>query len=511
VNHILVAALCLIPALASAWEPGELIDLPGTGDASVLHLGRLGDQPALVAAGPGGVFIVQNGAIVASDSQPASDAALLGGSVWTCAEDGIRRLDLSLEGFRAVELVSSEPCTALSVLYRGDDAVPWLLSAHTSLALWRVDGQRLVGPSRLGNRIEGHPIIATVGDNLAAVGNADSIVLTRSGRVRMDLPTGGRPSALALTDMGWVWSLPRTKQLALSWGEPIAVAPAPRSLATADLDGTGKTALLIAHPRALGRLNLATGEETLWPLDFSPMALAAADLNGDGCVDVAVLGANTTYPSLISGVCTGDVDAAPLIGELALQRQAWPELRVLPGEPLDVQLTWPGQPQTTAKLDGAPHGAALSSDGHLVFAPTRKDIGHYAISAHATRDDALLGGVFLTVVDADAKPTPLPPRPPEPRRVTVELDAPPLPPLQAVVGKPLALRLQHPDAQVYAADGGPPGLVARPDGRVDYTPTPDEEGGWTVHARWWEGDQPHEVPMTLTVHPSAATPSRAAE
>jgi len=105
VNHILVAALCLIPALASAWEPGELIDLPGTGDASVLHLGRLGDQPALVAAGPGGVFIVQNGAIVASDSQPASDAALLGGSVWTCAEDGIRRLDLSLEGFRAVELV----------------------------------------------------------------------------------------------------------------------------------------------------------------------------------------------------------------------------------------------------------------------------------------------------------------------------------------------------------------------------------------------------------------------
>lgn len=102
-------------------------------------------------------------------------------------------------------------------------------------------------------------------------------------------------------------------------------------------------------------------------------------------------------------------------------------------------------------------------------------------------------------------PPPLPPLPQAPE--TLALGGP-WPLLHARVGEPLSLQVV--DAQTgwsrFTSRGGPPGFAVRPDGRIDFVPSPDDVGRWRVSVRsTLDGVVGHWIGFQLAVWPGEAS------
>ncbi|MHB8420205.1 MAG: FG-GAP repeat domain-containing protein [Myxococcales bacterium] len=313
------------PALTSfGWSPAE-DGLPCREDGGTLCV-----------AGSCRPFCSLGGAIVA-------DGTLDAGNPDVCCNVALSA-DAWTPGFAAGAPVSVaiEP-SALALGDFNGDGVPDLAVAHPGLSAVGI----LLGT---GDAAFGPEVLLAVGPGPSAVALAD---FDGDGRLDLAVANGGGATVDVLLQQagGGFVEAP---------GAPLALpGPGPAALAAADLNGDGVVDLVVADQ---GRSSAGVGEVSVFlgagagtfqppaavPVGLGPLALAVADLDGDGVLDLAAACVRDQTVTVLLGLGDGGFAEPPAA------------VLPLPAAPLAlaaVDLSGRGLPDLVALGEGADGGA----------------------------------------------------------------------------------------------------------------------------------------------------------
>lgn len=443
----MLALALLAPGAAWAWSPGEARTVEIYGGVA----GAAIDGRAIVVTGAGGTRVYDlSGALRAESTTPGTAVAARDpdgdglADVVVCGADGVRWLARGTTTFEKPRMISTTACSA--VVWTGDRIV----AAGAGLTEWTV-GEDGPGEARvLDETAPPFPTIAAKGDWIAVAGLGGQEIREYGPEGRSVIATGGTIGGLAASARGWTWSLGASGELGDVTRQEVLVAPSPGRLAAADLDGNGAIDLVVQHD---ARVGVVLAGETFERLSAAPsgvLALAAGDADGDGCGDL-VFGTGAGFEA-VRGVCEGEAIASDETPPAAKKPTRVTQGHVSPRPP---PLDESGKPPAASVEEEA---AEVGSEG---------------------------GGVV--------------------RRTVVMADRPRL---EVPAGQRLEATLTAPrgDQRTFAGRGGPEGLVVYGDGRLVFEPEADQVGTWHVSVRMWGGPALVEtVDLTIAVLPASAT------
>lgn len=263
---------------AWAWEPAEPVSTPIGAVAAVVA-----SADGAVATGPSGTFLVRDG-VASRVGEPGVALAAVDvdrdgrPDVFVCGPAGLRWINLARPDAGGV--VHAAPCLAVAatperVAWVGPDGIERLALAGPTT------GDR----TRVSDAAPSAPLLALLDDRLAVAERGDNVVTEVSARGTSSFTTAGPIAALHAWDGRFAWALPDRAVVADASGREVAVAPLPSSATVADLDGT--TAWITAH--GPDRVGVVAGQvERIYPAPGPITALAAGDVDADGCADLIV-------------------------------------------------------------------------------------------------------------------------------------------------------------------------------------------------------------------------------
>lgn len=300
--------IALLALSAFAWEPEParlIAAVPAPADVVVASIEG---SPRLVATGPEGSSLVDpaSGLVLAELGEPGRDLLLvdLNGDqqpeLLRCSEAGIYRLSWDLS--EAWQL-SASACTAL-VARRAAGALE-LVVAQQDVRAYPVLSSTELGEGRhLLRRPSGRLWLASHADAVAVAGSEEPQVLQLGPRGVSVYATGLPIGGLVRGPLTWAWTLPGTATLEDVTGRVVALNRAPGGLDAADLDGDGRIDLAVAHPgsRHLGVI-LGAAEERLLELPVLADEVRVVELSGDGCADLLAWSVEQPGIGVVPGRC----------------------------------------------------------------------------------------------------------------------------------------------------------------------------------------------------------------
>jgi hypothetical protein len=443
-----VLALALLaPGAAWAWSPGEARTVEVYGGVA----GAAIDGRAIVVTGAGGTRSYDLSGALRAESTTAGTAVAARdpdgdglADVVVCGADGVRWLARGTTTFEKPRVISTTACSA--VVWTGDRIV----AAGAGVTEWTVGDDGPGEPRVLDETAPAFPTIAVQGDWVAVAGVGGQEIREYGPDGRSVIATGGAIAGLAASARGWTWSLAATGELADVTRQKVVVSPSPGRLAAADLDGNGVIDVVVQHEARVGVVLAGEAFERLSAAPSGVLALAAGDGDADGCGDL-VFGTGSGF-QVVRGLCEGAAVAS---------EEAPPAVK---------------KPTRVTQGHVSPRPPALEEDG------TPPEEAEEEPPAEVGSEGG--GVVRRTVVLADR------------------------PRLEVPAGQRLEATLVAPrgEQRTFAGRGGPEGLVVYGGGRLVFEPEADQVGTWHVSVRMWGGPALVEtVDLTIAVLPASAT------
>ncbi len=211
-------------------------------------------------------------------------------SVWGCGDDGVWALPWPGAGFGDFVVVSPLACRALVATDTG------LVIADTTAWTADDDGAGGLGAGEpVAMTFSGPPILAWNGAEVAGAARGVEGYQVLGPRGVSTYATSGAVAGLGAYDAGWAWTRGDPPSLVTADARVIPLDPGPGAFLTADVDADGLDDLVVAHTTSHTSALVVTLASTGIPLSltapFEVRALAAADLDADGCAEVLALGA----------------------------------------------------------------------------------------------------------------------------------------------------------------------------------------------------------------------------
>lgn len=259
----------------------------------------------LVVLGAAALRLIDPGTGVAIDEADLGGDALLArdadgdgeSELWVCGPTGLWRVGWGPDRLDAPIRVATDGCGAIV------DVGDGIVTAGRGVQRWKDDGAGSVtGPLGLAfAALEGPPLLAWDGANLAAstVGSGTVQVLGAFGL--STLAAGGDVGGLGLFQGDLAWTLD-SGLLASADGGAVALEEGPGTFLAADVDGEGVDDLVVLHADtgAIGILHTGAAMEQMVSVSVGAVGLAAADKDGDGCLELAWLDVTTDEVRLVS-------------------------------------------------------------------------------------------------------------------------------------------------------------------------------------------------------------------
>ncbi|HHO52839.1 MAG TPA: hypothetical protein ENK18_18675 [Deltaproteobacteria bacterium] len=449
---------------AAAWTSSTIkpLALPA---ASRITSGGFDGGPVLAGLGPDGLWIAEpDGSILLHDPALTAQDLLLRDldaqgdpELLLCGGSGISLLQGDRSGLRRTNVITTEPCGTLSA--RGAAGFSELVAVHDGeVTRWSPVQQGLIPqalvPQALGALGEGPPLVAEV---------RDEVILATRGATRM-VRIGAEVSTVAA-------SAPIEAMSAGPWGEPVVLVGGDQpGVWLGDLRLRLPAAEPGGAPRALVEGSDDPGRgPPFWLLDPQGRRIGVPTLGGWGWIEVPLA------PSL--GV------ALPGAGGCA-------DLIVLDGRGRAARLLG-----SCGEDPGGVAGSVAVADGDEPPAPPSPAPPSSAPPSSAP--------------PSSAPPSPAPgvPSLPDPPAEHVLWDY--WGTIDVQVGQQLQLQLQDGYGRAtggWSSEGGPPGLVVRPSGLIEWAPGPGDVGTWRVSVRVGHEAIPRWNGLLLRVFPPGAGP-----
>lgn len=509
-----VATALAASAGAGAWTPTAPLAMGLPAPARDLAFGTFDGAPRILAVGEAGTWLLDPGSgLVVAGRVEGGRAVLLRD------HDGDGRLDALVCGPRGVELllvsarslgapspVADGPCETFAFRWTDEGAAD-LLVVGDGVHAWRDGVAR-----DLGIDPPEEPLLAVAGPKVAVSGRGAREVVEQSAWGLSRYATTGDVGGLVGIGRTFTWSLPAEALVEDAVRSRTPVAPQPGALSVADLEGDGRTSLLVAHPSEIGIV--ANGEEWLVPIGEPVRSVLPADVDGDGCTDL-VVALESAGLTLLRGRCASEVvRAVPSRGEYvapSLPRRAIvgpvpppvdaeappaparevvavldgrdTRLDLAVGEAVEVRFVDPVRDHTEFSGSGGPVGFFVQPDGTVFYMPAVEDVGEYRLKVR------LWGGLDVVRTETVWIGVHLPGARPATRPAGIEGDTLLLdrdwPAVRVRVGEEVRFRLVDPagTTERWVGRGGPPGLTVASDGWVTYQPRAGHAGEWHVDLR----------------------------
>jgi len=392
-------------------------------DANAVATGRWGGSPVIIVGTVEALVVLDpNGLELSRRAMPMEDVLLadLDGDTFpelvVCGPEGLFLIRGTGTALGEPKALSRDPCEAVARFEREQPFASLVSASGGAVTLWVPEGGSVVAHSWEGS-YTGNVLLSGAGGAFALATRGASGIQEESSRGRSLYATSDAIRALAAGPDGWTWltdtATPEILDLSRT-RRPVGATA--RGLTVVDLAGQGE-GLVVLHPeaRAVGILDAAG--ERLVPVPVVPDLAAGADLDGDQCVELVLVGGRTG--AVIQGHCSPSLDVpwvvtAPRIETVkpavveplpdALVIDDVPAtLTVQVGQSLDLRLVTPKGGARRWVSRGGPPGLLVTSDGHLTYSPQALHVGLWSISLRI-REGAVSrwSGIDLQVVDDGA-------------------------------------------------------------------------------------------------------------
>lgn len=367
---------------------------------------EVGSASRLLVSGPSRLWLVDPQAGSVLSSLPGgADAVVAGGPelAWTCGADGVASVELGSKDGPVRTVRDAAPCRDLGLVATADGRA--LVAVGDQIRVLSVEADLSLTLSRtLDGTVGGWPVVGVDGKRFAVA--SDGVLLEEGPWGTSKLATGGAVGGLVSGPSSWTWSLIDEAALVDVTRRRIEVGAGPGHLSRGDLNGDGRSDLVIAHPDmdTVGVILGGEREEQRIAAMAGVRRAVPVSSAGGACADLAVVTASGKI-RVLSGFCEGQPVAnrpladgtaptsplavTPPTGpgpvqssarQLAVGAGEWPLVNVKAGDRLDMRLRDVEGTASAWAASGGPAGLVVTSSGSVMYRSRDQDVGRWRVS-----------------------------------------------------------------------------------------------------------------------------------